>query len=308
MAIYCPNCGRQLPDNAVYCDGCGLRLDTVRQNTPAGPIPAQQGNYANAYVPQKKPRGGFFRALLALVIIGAIGAGVYYFFFAKKPISDLPVNLPALTSSGGSQTQQSTEVPVQEPASVPEQASVPESTPPAQEPATEPPQSVASTPASVPQDVPQGILTPSGNPTFDEFLFYENDVYNNGIPDSAALMSAGQINGQWKYCLIFNRTIEGEERIDEIGLSEVSFSGDTATLILHPQMIRYGSFVSPETDEEVGYPVFTGTWDNEYIDVSGGDIAIGIGPYWAYNGKEYSLGNLIVKSSGMFGELILIRP
>ena len=49
-AFYCPNCGRQLPDNAVYCDGCGLRLDTVRQNTPAGPVPAQQSNYANAYV------------------------------------------------------------------------------------------------------------------------------------------------------------------------------------------------------------------------------------------------------------------
>ncbi len=157
-------------------------------------------------------------------------------------------------------------------------------------------------------DVPQGILKPDGDPWFDEFLFYEDDVYYNGLPEGSLLQSAGYINGEWKYCLTFNRTLAGEERIDEIGLAEVSFTSDSATLILHPQYIRYGTHVDPENEEEVGYQPFTGTWDNEYIDVSWNGIFIGLGPYYSFDGKDYVLGNIIVKETGLFGDVLLVRP
>ena len=152
------------------------------------------------------------------------------------------------------------------------------------------------------------MLSLADDPTFDDFLFYENDVYANGIPDGAVLLSAGSISGEWKYCLTFNRNSELEERIDEIGIAEVSFTSDSASLILHPQMIRYGTFVSPEDEDEVGYPVFSGTWDDEYIDLMGGEISIGLGPYYSYEGKEYVIGNIVVRSNGLFGDVLLVRP
>ena len=73
-------------------------------------------------------------------------------------------------------------------------------------------------------------------------------------------------------------------------------------------MIRYGTFVSPEDEDEVGYPVFSGTWDDEYIDLMGGEISIGLGPYYSYEGKEYVIGNIVVRSNGLFGDVLLVRP
>lgn len=40
MSIFCPNCGRELPDNASFCDGCGTRIPKIKK--PANsPEPAE---------------------------------------------------------------------------------------------------------------------------------------------------------------------------------------------------------------------------------------------------------------------------
>lgn len=157
-------------------------------------------------------------------------------------------------------------------------------------------------------DIPQEKSGPEEDPRFDEFLFYENDVYNNGIPKTAVPQPAGFISGGWKYCLTFNRTIPGEERIDEIGLAEVSFDGDQAKLILHPRMIRYGSHVEPEDDASVGYVPFTGTWEEDKVEVAANGTAVTIGTFYSYEGKDYALGSIIVKETGLFGDVLLVRP
>ena len=277
MAKYCPNCGNRLPDEAVFCDNCGTRVDLRR---PDAGVPVQQsiqGNYrAVPDAPKKKAGGKGVGLLILLFLIVAAGFGVYKYLQGSIGLPDLPVSIPSLFP--GSESGNT--------ADDPEQETGPEEDP----------------------QISQGMLSPAGDPTFDDFLFYENDVYANGIPDDAVLLTAGSISGEWKYCLTFNRNSELEERIDEIGIAEVSFTSDSASLILHPQMIRYGTFVSPEDEDEVGSPVFSGTWDDEYIDLMGGEISIGLGPYYSYEGKEYVIGNIVVRSNGLFGDVLLVRP
>ncbi|MBR0451220.1 MAG: zinc ribbon domain-containing protein [Oscillospiraceae bacterium] len=299
MAIYCTNCGKQLPDDALFCDNCGTRVGAPQYNNNYQQYPQYQQPiqnqfqgmqtvqpYQNDPFPTKKKQSSFLGKVLkffvALAVVFALVFGAIVFlekvYHRTPPATDPQSNVQPGTSGSSSDKPASSDTS---------------------------PSPSGQTPAD---DVPQGILTPDGDAWFDDFLFYENDVYDNGIPDGAALQSAGYISGQWKYCMTFNRTIPGEERIDEVGLAEISFTEDTATLILHPQYIRYGTHVDPETDEEVGYEPFTGTWDNEYIDLMGNGSSVGLGPYYSYNGKDYVLGNIVVKQSGLFGDLLLVRP
>lgn len=322
MSFYCPNCGAQLPDDSLFCENCGKDLRPFivgaapqQQTAPVYQTPVQQAPVYQAPVqqnpvyqvptiaaqPQKKKTSfgkKVVRFFIASIVFCAVIFGIMVFLeevYHRKAPDTVPQQTETVKPYGQGDSSQ------------------PETSESQQKPAEEPQQSDTDTPAETPvqepaADVPQGLLSPDGDPWFDEFLFYENDVYDNGIPEGAVLLSAGQVTGQWKYCLTFNRTIEGEERIDEIGLAELSLNGDTATLILHPMYIRYGSHVDPEDEADVGYPVFTGTWDNAYIDVSGEGIAIGLGPYYYHDGKDHVLGNIVVTKTGLFGDVLLVRP
>ncbi len=293
MPVYCPNCGKKLPDYAEFCDNCGTKISS--HNTSQDSSPAK--------TPEKKKPSLLWKILKWFLILN-VAAGVFLLLigglesvFHRTPPADPPAQQtvnnntgfgtenPSTVKPAGNQTQE-------------EQQTQPESTP-------VPAVTDVQTPEA--EDIPQG----SGDITnvwFDDFLFYEDDVYNNGIPDGAVLREAGYIGGEWKYCMTFNRTIPGEERIDEIGTAEVSFSEHGAQLILHPRYIRYGSEVIPENEEDVGYQPFSGTWDPEYIDLSDGGIAIGLGPYYSFEGRDYVLGNIVVRESGMFGDVLLVRP
>ena len=295
MAIYCPNCGKKLPDDAGFCDNCGTKIpERKAQNKP---VPKEETG--------KKKSSGLMTCLKWFVILNVVGGigialiGVLESVFHRTPPVSPPVQQTANTNAGtgkpgpvktaGTQTQTAgTPAPVQTETQTPA-----------------PVQTETQTPET--EDIPQG-LGDITNVWFDDFLFYENDVYDNGIPKGAVLREAGYISGEWKYCITFNRTIAGEERIDEIGTAEVAFSEQGAQLILHPQYIRFGSDVSPENEAEVGYEPFVGTWDPEYIDVSDGNTAIGLGPYYTYEGRDYVLGNIVVRDNGMFGDVLLVRP
>ncbi|HAE15232.1 MAG TPA: hypothetical protein DCG51_01665 [Erysipelotrichaceae bacterium] len=292
MAVYCPNCGKKLPDYAEFCDNCGTKIPS--HNTP---------QYSSSAKTTEKKKPSLLWKILKWFLILNVVAGVFLLLigglesvFHRTPPADPPVQQTVNNNNTGSGTgKPSTVKPTgnQTPA---ENQTHTESTP-----------AVTEVQTPVPEDIPQGLGDIS-NVWFDDFLFYEDDVYDNGIPDGAVLREAGYIGGEWKYCMTFNRTIPGEERIDEIGTAEVSFSEQGAQLILHPQYIRYGNDVMPETEEEVGYEPFSGTWDPEYIDLSDGGIAIGLGPYYSYEGRDYVLGNIVVRESGMFGDVLLVRP
>ncbi len=277
MSKYCTNCGKELPDNANFCDNCGTRFNTSAYQEP---VPKKKSSFGNKIL--------IFLLIAAFLFVAGFGLLVFLErIYHRIPPEPVPSHVEETV-----ETKEPEDIPVviqddlkEEPVDTPEE-----------------------TPVTNETDVTQGMLMPDGNPRFDEFLFYENDVYYNGIPEGAFIQSAGSIYGQWKFCFTFNRTFEDEERIDEIGLADVSFDGDTATLILHPQQIRYGSDVSAENEEEVGYPLLSGSWDNESVDLEADGIAVSFSNFYAYQDKEYVLGNIIVKETGMFGDVLLVRP
>lgn len=277
MSKYCTNCGKELPDNANFCDNCGTRFNTSAYQEP---IPKKKSSFGSKIL--------IFLLIAAFLFVAGFGLLVFLErIYHRIPPEPVPSHVEETV-----ETKEPEDIPVviqddlkEEPVDTPEE-----------------------TPVTNETDVSQGMLMPDGNPRFDEFLFYENDVYYNGIPEGAFIQSAGSIYGQWKYCFTFNRTFEDEERIDEIGLADVSFDGDTASLILHPQQIRYGSDVSAENEEEVGYPLLSGSWDNESVDLEADGIAVSFSNFYAYQDKEYVLGNIIVKETGMFGDVLLVRP
>ena len=277
MSKYCTNCGKELPDNANFCDNCGTRFNTSAYQEP---VPKKKSSFGNKIL--------IFLLIAAFLFVAGFGLLVFLErIYHRIPPEPVPSHVEETV-----ETKEPEDIPVviqddlkEEPVDTPEE-----------------------TPVTNETDVSQGMLMPDGNPRFDEFLFYENDVYYNGIPEGAFVQSAGSIYGQWKFCFTFNRTFEDEERIDEIGLADVSFDGDTASLILHPQQIRYGSDVSAENEEEVGYPLLSGSWDNESVDLEADGIAVSFSNFYAYQDKEYVLGNIIVKETGMFGDVLLVRP
>ena len=277
MSKYCTNCGKELPDNANFCDNCGTRFNTSAYQEP---IPKKKSSFGSKIL--------IFLLIAAFLFVAGFGLLVFLErIYHRIPPEPVPSHVEETV-----ETKEPEDIPVviqddlkEEPVDTPEE-----------------------TPVTNETDVSQGMLMPDGNPRFDEFLFYENDVYYNGIPEGAFIQSAGSIYGQWKFCFTFNRTFEDEERIDEIGLADVSFDGDTATLVLHPQQIRYGSDVSAENEEEVGYPLLSGSWDNESVDLEADGIAVSFSNFYAYQDKEYVLGNIRVKETGMLGDVRLVRP
>lgn len=288
MKRYCPNCHKEVSPEASFCDNCGTRLDTIQPSS------------ITTSTKVKKP---FWKSLLKIILflfILFILAFIALIFLENiyHRIPPMPTPTPEVATHETVQTEIPQVTPTPE---VIQETVVPTITPEAK--VETPIPTIEPT-----SDIAQGLLTPSGNPQFDEFLFYENDVYNNGLPKDAIVQPMGLSNGSWKYCLTFNRTIAGEERIDEIGLADLTLDGDNATLILHPQMIRFGTHVEPENEQDVGYQPFTGAWDNEYIDLSSGDIAIGLGPFYTSQGSEYMLGNIVIKGNGLFGDVLLVRP
>lgn len=297
MAVYCPECGRKLPDEAEFCDNCGTRIPNMKQ-------PEKQTFHETA----GKKKSGTGKKVLMFLGLGSLAAMLYGGYQelmddgagpTEKPVQTITHN----TENSSGKTDSNTPVRPAETQHRP--AETDKETVQNGDNTQSVPQEAVSAPAD--GDISQ-VFEPLGNVWFDDFLFYENDVYENGIPDGAVMREAGYISGEWKYCLTFNRTLEGEERIDEIGTAEVSFGENAAQLILHPMYIRYSDEVIPETDEEVGYEPFAGEWDPEYIDVNDGRIFIGIGPYYSLNDTDYALGNIIVKDSGMFGDFLMVRP
>lgn len=73
--MFCPNCGKALPDGAKFCSGCGLKLEFSESAFPA-PAPSPKAA-------KKKPTKWI---ILAVVLIAAIAGGLFaYRHFVTEP-------------------------------------------------------------------------------------------------------------------------------------------------------------------------------------------------------------------------------
>lgn len=83
--MFCPSCGKRLPDGAKFCTNCGHDLtasaehaaDTPEPDTSEAP-PTQEGSTPEApTVPAKRPTPKWLLALVAVLAIAVVGVGSY---------------------------------------------------------------------------------------------------------------------------------------------------------------------------------------------------------------------------------------
>ena len=66
---YCPNCGAQLPDNAMFCSACGAQFGAPQQPYQQQPPQYQQPQYPQQAAPVKGKKRSFL-GWVVLILVG----------------------------------------------------------------------------------------------------------------------------------------------------------------------------------------------------------------------------------------------
>lgn len=132
-----------------------------------------------------------------------------------------------------------------------------------------------------------------GTLSFEAFLEMETFV-TDGIPEDAEYPPVREMPGEWKYDLWILFDPETYDLFEEIGYADFEIDYDRELLIikLHPRLASDGYEAWEESDEEVGYEPFEGGFEDGYLKLSGNDAILLISNYFAYEGREYALGEI----------------
>lgn len=152
--MFCPTCGKQVPDDSAFCPGCGSDLSAARQVTQQMPPAAQQPTSAAppfpqqspqsvptpGYPPQQKSHVGLIVGLVAAGIVVLLLFSLAGVFALRAYMSPGPAASPAssMAGSGGAV-----------------------SAPPASPAPTTTPEAAASTPSATPAEPPAAPVTPA---------------------------------------------------------------------------------------------------------------------------------------------------
>lgn len=89
--MFCPTCGEKNPDGARFCARCGAPFPAPEPFNPA-PSPSP--------VPRRRPRVPLVAGIVAaVVLIAAVGVGVWFAFFSPYPIDEKTFPDPALRAA-----------------------------------------------------------------------------------------------------------------------------------------------------------------------------------------------------------------
>ena len=94
--MYCPNCGKQIPDSARVCGFCGTRLNAAAPQPAPQPLPQQP---APIIVHTSGPSGGLFSGcggLLNLLLSGLVIALIAGFVMVFLCVIRLPADFPII--------------------------------------------------------------------------------------------------------------------------------------------------------------------------------------------------------------------
>ena len=119
------------------------------------------------------------------------------------------------------------------------------------------------------------------------------DFYDFGVPEDAEFPSLKYAKGEWKYYLDLLDPDTGDAIFAELGFADLSLNVRKETVIinLHPRLDGDNYELYPVTDEEIGYDLFEGGFDDDgALRLSGNDVILYITDYFAYSGREYIMG------------------
>ncbi len=325
MAKYCPECGKKLPDDAAFCDSCGTDVRTSETAKPASSTPAEEikerirKRTESAPAAENRAAKPVMKGSTGKLVIGAVVIVLLLFIVMNmRNKSDTKDNestlyvpeMTAGTESSSSQTADSAPVKTSESITGQSAENAQDNTGTSSPLAGDHPLNAENiqenTQDTSQGDVSQGLASPSGDPTFEEFG-YDELFYKTGLPMDRIDLPPGMADGEWKYLVVFNSNIP-EQRIDEIGLAEIGIGDGTCTMVWHPQHMKYpDGTVIEESDETVGYTIFTGRWDDDGMVLQGNNLTVTTSAIYTYEGKDYLLA-AVLSEAGMICDLMMVRP
>lgn len=314
--MYCPECGKKIPDEAVFCPECGAKITRVgaRAKKTERPVREERGSSSGG--------GG-----LAKIVIAALALAVVYLL--GKPFLDDMIGsgkddeevISVIPQSGGtgqnkpsgSSGGNSTDNWILNGNSPSPASARPEVTP-------APP---AKTEAPVTQQTPapaapgqgttgQGTWEEDQMPQsleyltavlFDDFIYPER-LRERGLPDSREVMALHEARGAWKYELIFE-----ESGFKEIGACTIEFGQYAVLFDLYPTQYMFGSELYHTSREEMGYTTYSGVMEDDIFSLQTADkgsTAV-LGSFSRIEGTEFGFGS-IVGYNGDIVDVLLTRP
>lgn len=287
MSKYCPECGKQLPDDALFCDNCGTKMPDMGNKASSPKTTTENTTISNktetrTSTPGKRSSTGTLAklAVSALILFGLfLGGGWLWNKWHYNPALDGDVYPGDTIQSSDALTPVIDET-EQEAASIPadhDQSSVQADDP------------VIRNDSYDFDDV--------SKLRFEDFDNLYGQITYEGTPADKVLVPLGNANGVWKYNLkIRSETSSGISYFDELGYAEMSVHNNDdppVRIILHPRLASDGYESWSETDEEVGYEPFGGRYDeNDNLKLTGNDCVLLLKEYYAYEGREYLIAEL----------------
>ena len=157
---------------------------------------------------------------------------------------------------------------------------------------------------------PQGVkvdLSTKERPNLEDFLWYTEDVFYDGVPTDAAIIDNVQYTmGGWKGIIIYDP--DNKHGANAMEFLNVNISGTENNLSL--TLDWYLMFISgqgeglDETDMED--TVFSGKWENGGLWASGAGT-IRLTQFYELNGKQYAIGTMDTPD-GIPAFIGLVRP
>lgn len=271
--MYCPKCGKQLPDGCVFCDNCGTQLISEKKAA------------------KKSSKGSAVKVLLLLIVIAVIGSFVYpglKDIFESGGISGgktseksntYAVSGQGKNTAGGTAREGSDKTADQNDVKQPETTGN------------------------------SGSSFDESKLSFSDFDFYI-EYKKEGPPSGAENLPLGNANGSWKYYLSVTDPSSASGLFSEIGFSEMSVNGSEdppIKMILHPRFAEEGQEIYPETDADIGYEPFSGGIDeNSSVKLTGNNAVIVVNRYYFHSGREYLIGEIWL-SEEVSGSFVMTR-
>lgn len=293
--MFCPNCGKQLPEGSAFCGACGAKLDAA---PPVQPPPQQA-----SIQPQNKkaPRAAIIGVILVLVALATA------LFILPGVLRREPVNVHREESP--KPTEQTVPTPAQ-PSDVgissgsgdvlPRQDQPEAAEPPVQEPRSGgASDSAASVAAFYSTDEDAAALE------FDWFLdlvLSDGAVFQEMFIDAEDVTDPALLEGGWKAYMRGNG--ENENDTERYLHAELQSMDGNGKLTLRWHAVFFPS--EGQSFAEEGSDTFSGNWkDGQLTAVGPGSVKLD--RFFAAKGKQYGYGTFLWPS-GEVDYIALMRP
>ncbi len=150
-------------------------------------------------------------------------------------------------------------------------------------------------------------LSTSERPELDDFMWYLEEVFYDGVPAGAAAINQfGYAAGGWKGLIVYDPEDDSGGNAADFFNATISGAADEVTLTLdwYLMIISGEEDIIDETDMED--TVFEGKWAKGGLKASGPSI-IHLTQFYALEGREFAIGTVDIPD-GVPTVIALVRP